>query len=488
MVVDVLEVHVDVAIVDPLDATPQDDAQDIAQRNDSAPELHQLSAEPNDVPLYPAVVVGIRRPLGEDALFERLDLVFEDVGGSEVTIDYVIEEHVQQHGDRGNAAAEPLEASPYSLDRERFATLPAASDGHHPVPPDKEVDLSEILGVRHDERVRRIGLDLRALTMFLGVFEGERMKLELACQVFEVGAAGVRYVDPDEARGSLDEIGDRIGIFDLRAAPTVECRDTQGHPTGTSTHDTEVLFMPRRRLLTGAVVMVMTIAACSGGSAPKEDENVSVGQGLLETTTSAPAGPAAPAAPGAAPAGTAQDPAAAQPTPPAAEGPANVSVHDDPSGFRMRLTVGDHVRFSTDAVIPLQLEYQNQTKRVLVIETDPQLNFVIRDNSGNDRWRDADCRTDGETGDDTPGYGLAPGEQGQTVSTYPYDERFSRRGGAFDASKCDLPAGKYDVLGVLEWCAADQPNDSGPNAANTCADGTTKLVFSAPVSIELVDT
>lgn len=227
----------------------------------------------------------------------------------------------------------------------------------------------------------------------------------------------------------------------------------------------------------------MLAAGCSDDST---QESVSVGEGLLDTSTSAPStmsstttslGDAAPA------------PAEIVPTPGSAPtAPGNVSVRDDPSGFRLRLTVGDHERFSTEAIIPLQLEYQNRSQRVLVVDTDPRLSFVFRDKEGRDRWRDVDCRTRGTTGDDTPGYGVAPQEQGLVQSTYPYDERFERAGGAFDSSRCNLPAGKYDVFGVVEWCAADRPTDSGPNAANACADGTTKLIISAPVSIELVDT
>lgn len=249
--------------------------------------------------------------------------------------------------------------------------------------------------------------------------------------------------------------------------------------------------MQRRRLALLALSALLG-AACGGrGDASNdqasEEENVSVGEGLLDTTTVRPPTTTTPtqgSAPGAS--GGPSDPAAVPPS--TAKGPANVSVRDDPSGFRLRLTVGDHVRFSTAAVIPLQLTYENRTTRVLVVDTDPRLSFVIRDKAGTDRWRDSDCRTQGATGDDTPGYGLAPGEQAELAATYPYDERFGRAGGAFDASSCKLPAGQYDVFGVVEWCAADQPTDSGPNAANACADGTTKLVMSTPVSIELLDT
>lgn len=245
--------------------------------------------------------------------------------------------------------------------------------------------------------------------------------------------------------------------------------------------------MKRAVTLVGVVVMVATAACSSGGAGDDGGENVSVGEGLLDpSSTLGPKSIPAPAttSPGEATAATeAAEPAAAAPK----AGPANVSTRDDPSGFRLRLMVGDHVRFSTTSAIPLQLDYENRGSRVLVVETDPQLNFVIRDKSGRDRWRDAECRTQGVTGDDTPGYGVAPGEQAQTASTYPWDERFGRRDAAFDSSKCVLPAGPYDVFGVLEWCAADQPTEAGPNAANECADGTTKLLFSAPVSIELVD-
>lgn len=213
-----------------------------------------------------------------------------------------------------------------------------------------------------------------------------------------------------------------------------------------------------------------------------------MGEGLLDPTTThgAEGSPSGGETPSTSPAATG-NPSTPTVPPPDASGPRNVSVRDDPSGFRLRLTVGDHVRFSTDAVIPLQLAYENRSDRILVVDSDPQLSFVMRDKSGADRWRDDDCRTAGVTGDDTPGYGLAPGESAEMVSTYPYDERFSRRGGTFDASKCNLPPGHYDVLGVLRWCAADRPDEPGPNAANHCADGTTKILLSAPVSIELVD-
>ena len=244
-----------------------------------------------------------------------------------------------------------------------------------------------------------------------------------------------------------------------------------------------------RRAVILLAVVVMSAAACSSGDdGAGGEESVSVGEGLLDPSSTL--GPKS--VPG--PATTVPEdttgraPSSQDPAPTTAPGaPANVSTRDDPSGFRLRLTVGDHVRFSTKSAIPLQLAYENRSNRVLVVETDPQLSFVIRDKSGRDRWRDADCRTQGVTGDDTPGYGVAPGEQAQIASTYPWDERFGRRGAAFDSSRCVLPAGTYDVFGVLQWCAADQPSEAGPNAANECADGTTKLVFSAPVSIELVD-
>ena len=237
------------------------------------------------------------------------------------------------------------------------------------------------------------------------------------------------------------------------------------------------------RALAAALLLLCVACGGDGGSS----ESVSVGEGLLDPSSTL--GPKSVPGPTTTEAGQAS---AATTQPPATSavpsGPANVSTHDDASGFRLRLTVGDHVRFSTEAIIPLQLVYENRSNRVLVIETDPQLNFVIRDKSGRDRWRDADCRTAGVSGDDTPGYGLAPGEQAETGATYPYDERFGRRSGAFDASKCELGPGQYDVFGVIEWCAADQPNEAGPNAANSCAEGTTKLVLSAPVAIEIVET
>lgn len=243
----------------------------------------------------------------------------------------------------------------------------------------------------------------------------------------------------------------------------------------------------RRSLLLAAVLAGLISPACSSDGAKDSagrEERVSVGEGLLDpSSTLGPKSiPADSTVPGT---GATQAPATTPST--AAKGPANVSTRDDASGFRLRLAVGDHVRFAKSAVIPLRLDYENRSDRVLVVETDPDVNFVIRDKSGRDRWRDADCRTQGATENETPGYGVAPGEQAQTVATYPWDERFGRASAAFNASKCELVPGAYDVFGVLEWCAADQPNEAGPNAANACADGTTKLILSAPVSIEIVD-
>lgn len=232
-------------------------------------------------------------------------------------------------------------------------------------------------------------------------------------------------------------------------------------------------------------VALVLASACS-----ERDETVRVGDGVPDlTTTSMIALRPQPDSTAAAPpsgdaAGPAPTPAPGRP----AQGPRNVSVRNDPSGFRLTLTVADAIRFQTESAITLELRYENRSGRILVVDSDPQVSFVIRDKSGADRWRDADCRAQGSTGpDDTPGYGLAPGETARTVGRYPFEDRFPRQQETFDAQRCKLPAGSYDVFGALEWCAADRPPESGPHPANTCTEGTTRILLSAPVSIELVD-
>lgn len=251
-----------------------------------------------------------------------------------------------------------------------------------------------------------------------------------------------------------------------------------------------------RRLGAAAAVFALATAVACGGdgnSEPPDDQPVTYGAGEPETSTTA-----APAAEDGAPVTTSSRPAAATTAPTTSEpaeaeatspsptkssprpsGPevANRTTRLDASGLELTLVVADKLEFAAAEDITMELSFVNRSGEPRFRNGAQQVFFEL---IGEDAfWRTTSCQPDfGAQRPPPTAIPIEPDEDNRFVGTYPAAPRSRTR------DQCRLPAGEYDVRGIVEWCSPNALSRPG-GGGQACDPEADVEVRSDPVRIRI---
>jgi hypothetical protein len=158
--------------------------------------------------------------------------------------------------------------------------------------------------------------------------------------------------------------------------------------------------------------------------------------------------------------------------------PPNQSVRDDPSGFRLILTVAPMQCVSKAADVTLQLEIQNIGKSPLQYDSNQDHFFDIQPEGDTSRasWSDRSCH--GVEAHPVVGgpLTLQPGEREvRAKATYPGPTSSSKA----EREQCRTLDGLYDAVAQFEWC----PPGSVTNGV--CDRDKEATIVSAPMPMRV---
>src|SRR5690606_2329321 len=161
------------------------------------------------------------RPVAEDRLLQRLDLVVDPLDRVEVGVHHVVEQAVQEeHHPVRREARLFVPPADHLVDRE--VRLP---DGHQDVAGDERGRLGDAQparprvepgGVHAEEEVPVVGVELRPLPALDRVLHGELVDAQLRAEGLELLPAGRAQVEPHHRRRIPDQAGDLGGREALR--------------------------------------------------------------------------------------------------------------------------------------------------------------------------------------------------------------------------------------------------------------------------------
>ena len=156
--------------------------------------------------------------------------------------------------------------------------------------------------------------------------------------------------------------------------------------------------------------------------------------------------------------------------------PPNQSVLDDPSGFRLILTVAPRQCARASDDLTLQLDIQNMSHTALQYDTNQShfFDMIPFNNASAPSWSDESCRTRAPSPTVGGPLTLAPGERVvRAQATYP-----AAKGGA-NREDCRNLKGAYDAMANLVWC----PPGSVVNGA--CDSRRARTITGAPLRVVL---
>ena len=248
----------------------------------------------------------------------------------------------------------------------------------------------------------------------------------------------------------------------------------------------------RRQLATAVAVLALS-TSCQGGGGDDEptgpsrygSSDTSAVPDATNTTASA-ASPGSVVAPGApttrAPAPPPEDEPAADAAAPSPPRTTKATVENrterlDPNGLELVLVVADKVHFAPNEDITMELSFVNRGAETMYRYGAQEDYFEL---IGADRlWSTTSCQPDfGGQRPPPSAIAIEPGEPNRFVGTYP-----GARGSASRES-CRLPAGEYDVYGIVDWCPPDtvtRPGGGGP----ACDPARVVPVRSEPLRISI---
>jgi hypothetical protein len=224
------------------------------------------------------------------------------------------------------------------------------------------------------------------------------------------------------------------------------------------------------RVVAAGVLLVALLAGCgrfqTASSVSRTTSTAIVGTLAPLSTATTLAGVYHPTTAGHANTATTRDPCA----------PPNQSVLDDPSGFRLILTVAPRQCARAGDDLTLQLEIQNTSHVALQYDT-TQAHFfdmIPFNNPSAPSWSDESCRTRDAFPPAAGPLTLAPGQRVvRAQATYPAPKNVANR------EDCRNLKGAYDAIANLVWC----PSGSTVNGA--CDSRRTKMIAGAPLRVVL---
>lgn len=237
--------------------------------------------------------------------------------------------------------------------------------------------------------------------------------------------------------------------------------------------------------------------AFADAEAKKGDDNASYGAGLdvdgegdgAPSTTASTPGAGAPGTTAGRGSSTQSGPATTGVAAPSGSAPtvANRTERLDASGIQLTLVAADATTFKRTDTITFELTFTNKSSEMRYHHPNQQIRFGLFRLDGGEwkqEWVNTECAPSNDDALTTGPIELPPGEQGRFVDEYPVKGDFYA---GHDPNSCRVPAGKYSLLGYLEWCPEATMKRGEYDGKPYCDADVAERIAAKPLAITITD-